>query len=143
MHCDARDLRVRWKLASDLRFRAAISEPKTPSCCGISGDFDFGALSFKTLSSAKRKRDRGRDSRPPPRPRLNSQPQGTTRVTANRVAAIDPLLTLQTQYGNSRRERPVTVQFGLRQVHCSIQGSVNRGFQAVVRDSDEAEVKLR
>ena len=35
MHCD---LRVRWKVASDLRFRAAISEPKTPSFCGISGD---------------------------------------------------------------------------------------------------------
>ena len=35
MHCD---LRVRWKVASDLRFRAAISEPKTPSCCGMSGD---------------------------------------------------------------------------------------------------------
>ena len=35
MHCD---LRVRWKVARDLRFRAAISEPKTPSCCGISGD---------------------------------------------------------------------------------------------------------
>ena len=35
LHCD---LRVRWKVASDLRFRAAISEPKTPSCCGISGD---------------------------------------------------------------------------------------------------------
>ena len=30
MHCD---LRVRWKVASDLRFRAAISEPKPPSCC--------------------------------------------------------------------------------------------------------------
>ena len=29
---------VRWKVASDLRFRAAISEPKTPFCCGISGD---------------------------------------------------------------------------------------------------------
>ena len=28
LHCD---LRVRWKVASDLRFRAAISEPKTPS----------------------------------------------------------------------------------------------------------------
>ena len=27
LHCD---LRVRWKVASDLRFRAAISEPKTP-----------------------------------------------------------------------------------------------------------------
>ena len=35
MHCD---LRVRWKVASDLRFGAAISEPRTPSCCGISGD---------------------------------------------------------------------------------------------------------
>ena len=34
-HCD---LRVRWKVASDLRFQAAISESKTPSCCGISGD---------------------------------------------------------------------------------------------------------
>ena len=35
LHCD---LRLRWKVASDLRFRAAISEPKTPSFCGISGD---------------------------------------------------------------------------------------------------------
>ena len=35
LHCD---LRVRWKVASDLRFRAAISETKTPSCCGICGD---------------------------------------------------------------------------------------------------------
>ena len=35
LHCN---LRVRWKVASDLRFRAAISEPKTPSFCGISGD---------------------------------------------------------------------------------------------------------
>ena len=35
LHCD---LKVRWKVASDLRFRAAISEPKTPSFCGISGD---------------------------------------------------------------------------------------------------------
>ena len=35
LHCD---LRVRWKAASDLRFRAAMSEPKTPSFCGISGD---------------------------------------------------------------------------------------------------------
>ena len=35
LHCD---LRVRWKVASDLRFRAAISEPKTPVFCGISGD---------------------------------------------------------------------------------------------------------
>ena len=35
LHCD---LRLRWKVASDLRFRAAISEPKTSSFCGISGD---------------------------------------------------------------------------------------------------------
>ena len=35
LHCD---LSVRWKVASDLRFRAAISEPKTSSFCGISGD---------------------------------------------------------------------------------------------------------
>ena len=32
------DLRVRWKVASDLRFRVAISEAETPSSCGISGD---------------------------------------------------------------------------------------------------------
>ena len=35
LHCD---LRLRWKVASDLRFRAAISKPKTRSFCGISGD---------------------------------------------------------------------------------------------------------
>ena len=35
LHCD---LRVRWKVASDSRFQAAISEPKTPPLCGISGD---------------------------------------------------------------------------------------------------------
>ena len=35
LHCD---LRVRWKVASDLRFRAAISGSETPSFCGISGD---------------------------------------------------------------------------------------------------------
>ena len=29
---------MRWKVASDLRFRVAISEPETPSFCGISGD---------------------------------------------------------------------------------------------------------
>ena len=33
LHCD---LRVRWKVASDLRFRAAMSEPKTPSFCRFS-----------------------------------------------------------------------------------------------------------
>ena len=32
------DLRVQWKVASDLRFRGAISEPKIPSFCGSSGD---------------------------------------------------------------------------------------------------------
>ena len=32
------DLRVRWKVASNLRFQAAVSEPKTPSFCRISGD---------------------------------------------------------------------------------------------------------
>ena len=35
LHCD---LRVRWKVASDLRFRTAISEPKTHYFCRISGD---------------------------------------------------------------------------------------------------------
>ena len=35
LHCD---LRVRWKVASDLRFWAANSEPKAPFFCGISGD---------------------------------------------------------------------------------------------------------
>ena len=35
LHCD---LSVRWKVASDLRFRVAISAPKTSSFCGISGD---------------------------------------------------------------------------------------------------------
>ena len=35
LHCG---LRVRWKVASDLRFRAAISEPKTSSFCRTSGD---------------------------------------------------------------------------------------------------------
>ena len=35
LHCD---LSVRWKVASDLRFRATILEPKTSSFCRISGD---------------------------------------------------------------------------------------------------------
>ena len=35
LHCD---LRVRWKVASDLRFRAAIFDPTNPFFCGISGD---------------------------------------------------------------------------------------------------------
>ena len=34
-HCD---LRVRWKVASDLRFRVAISEAETPFFCRISAD---------------------------------------------------------------------------------------------------------
>ena len=41
LHCDSR---VRWKVPSDLRFRAAISESKTPSFCGISGEL---ALSMR------------------------------------------------------------------------------------------------
>ena len=32
------DLRVRWKVAGDLRFRVAISEAETPSFCRTSGD---------------------------------------------------------------------------------------------------------
>ena len=57
LHCV---LSVRWKVASDLRFRVAISEAETPSFCGISGDLapsmrkslaiviaDFGALRGK------------------------------------------------------------------------------------------------
>ena len=47
LHCD---LSVRWKVASDLRFRAAISEPKTPSFCGISGD--LGQSTRKSLAIA-------------------------------------------------------------------------------------------
>ena len=47
LHCD---LRVRWKVASDLRFRAAISQPKTPSFCGISGD--LGQSTRKSLAIA-------------------------------------------------------------------------------------------
>ena len=35
LHCD---LRVRWKVASDLRFQAALSEPKTLQFLRISGD---------------------------------------------------------------------------------------------------------
>ena len=53
LHCD---LRVRWKVASDLWFRAAISEPEAPSFCGISGDLaaltrKFGALRTKGFTS--------------------------------------------------------------------------------------------
>ena len=47
VHCD---VRVWWKVASDLRFRAAISEPETPSFCGISGDLALS--SRKSLSIA-------------------------------------------------------------------------------------------
>ena len=35
LHCD---LRVQWKVASNLRLWDAISEAETPSFCGISGD---------------------------------------------------------------------------------------------------------
>ena len=35
LHCDSR---VQRKVASDLRFQAAMSEPETPSFCGILGD---------------------------------------------------------------------------------------------------------
>ena len=35
LHCD---LGVRWGVASDVRFPVAISEPETPSFCGIPGD---------------------------------------------------------------------------------------------------------
>ena len=47
LHCD---LRVRWKVASDFRFWAAISEPKTHSFCGIS--FDLGQSTQKSLAIA-------------------------------------------------------------------------------------------
>ena len=47
LHCD---FRVRWKVASDLHFRAAISEPKTPSFCGNSGDLALSTR--KTLAIA-------------------------------------------------------------------------------------------
>ena len=39
--------------------------------------------SFKT--SAKQNRNRGRDAQPPPRPRLNSQPQGATKGIGKKV----------------------------------------------------------
>ena len=47
LHCD---LRLRWKVASDLRFRAAISEPRTDSFCGNSGD--LGPSTWKSLAIA-------------------------------------------------------------------------------------------
>ena len=64
LHCDSR---VRWKVASDLRFWAAICEPKTPSFRRFSGDLapstrnsherlrlcDFGALAAKQEKSGK------------------------------------------------------------------------------------------
>ena len=60
LHCD---LRVRWKVASDLRFRAAVSEPKIPSFCGISGDLSLStrkslgrpvcSFNFKTKNGPK------------------------------------------------------------------------------------------
>ena len=58
LHCD---LRVRWKVTSDLRFRAAISGPKTPSSCRISGDLAPStrkslAIAIVRFWCAKRKR---------------------------------------------------------------------------------------
>ena len=50
LHCD---LRVRWKVAGDLRYRAAISEPKTPSFCGISGD-SFCGISGDLAQSTRK-----------------------------------------------------------------------------------------
>ena len=47
LHCD---LRVRWKVASDLGFRVAISEAKTPSFSGISGD--LASSTWKSLAIA-------------------------------------------------------------------------------------------
>ena len=51
MHCD---LRVRWKVASDLRFRAAISEPKTPSFCRISGDLAPSTRKSQAIAIVRR-----------------------------------------------------------------------------------------
>ena len=51
LHCD---LRVRWKVASDLRFRVAISEPKTPSFCGISGTRKSLAIAIVRFWCAKK-----------------------------------------------------------------------------------------
>ena len=50
LHCD---LKVRWKVASDLRFRAAISEPKTPSFCGISGDLVASTRKSLAIASVR------------------------------------------------------------------------------------------
>ena len=47
VHCD---LKVRWKVASDLQFQAAISEPETPPFYGISGD--LAPSSRKSLATA-------------------------------------------------------------------------------------------
>ena len=47
LHCV---LRVRWKVASDLRFRAAISEPKTPFF--LRDFWRFGSSARKSLAIA-------------------------------------------------------------------------------------------
>ena len=47
LHCD---LSVRWKVASDLRFQAAISEFNASSFCRISGD--LAPLTRKSLAIA-------------------------------------------------------------------------------------------
>ena len=46
------NLRVRRKISNELGFRAAISEPKTRSSCGNSGDFGSGgAKALRVLSA--------------------------------------------------------------------------------------------
>ena len=49
LHCD---LRVLWKVASDLRFRVAISEAETLSFCRISGDLAPSALKSLAIAIA-------------------------------------------------------------------------------------------
>ena len=66
LHCD---LRVRWKVASDLRFRAAISGPKTLSFCRISGDLASSTRKSLTIAivrfwCAKEKHFRDSPARP-------------------------------------------------------------------------------
>ena len=58
LHCD---LRVRWKVAGDLRFRVAISEPKTTSLCRISADLAHlrGSQPTQRETSAKPREQAG------------------------------------------------------------------------------------
>ena len=50
LHCD---LRVRWKVASDLRFRVAMSEPETLSFCGISGDLALSTRKSLAIATVR------------------------------------------------------------------------------------------